>query len=163
MARATIGLNRTSSQDLRPPCWRSTKRGSTEPEMMIIGISRILLRRPQLCVIAAGDNRSPSTTAMAQRMKRIVYNLFYASIHAVCRKTLQEVNRDSGAQSPTPKNSVKNYMPSRIALLRDPDRVRLLVFGFSQLLTLRKRWQDDVSDAGNPGGRPRVALDVLDP
>jgi hypothetical protein len=46
---------------------------------------------------------------MAQRMKRIVYNLFYASIHAVCRKTLHEVNRDSGAQSPAPKNSVKNY------------------------------------------------------
>jgi hypothetical protein len=48
---------------------------------------------------------------MAQRMKRIVSNLFYASIHAVCRKTLEEVNRDS-VQSPAPKDSVKNYMSS---------------------------------------------------
>src|ERR1043166_4661825 len=76
MARATIGLNRTSCQDRRPPCWRSTKRGSAETEMMIIGISRMLLRRPQPCVIAAGDNISPSTTAMAQRMKRIFSSLF---------------------------------------------------------------------------------------
>jgi hypothetical protein len=36
-----------------------------------------------------------------------------ASIEAVCRKTLQEVNRDSGAK-PTPKISVKNYMSAKV-------------------------------------------------
>jgi hypothetical protein len=49
---------------------------------------------------------------MAQRMKRIVSNLFYASIHAVCRKTLEEVNRDSVQSPAPPKDSVKNYMSS---------------------------------------------------
>ena len=38
-----------------------------------------------------------------------------ASIEAVCRKTRQDVNRDSGRNS-RPKISVKNYMSSRIAL-----------------------------------------------
>jgi len=33
-----------------------------------------------------------------------------ASIEAVCRKTLQEVNRDSGAKSPTLKIFVKDCM-----------------------------------------------------
>jgi hypothetical protein len=33
---------------------------------------------------------------------------------AVCRKTLQEINHDSGAQSPAPKHSVKNYMSRKL-------------------------------------------------
>jgi len=37
-----------------------------------------------------------------------------ASIEAVCRKTLQDGNRDSGGQNPRPKNSVKNYMSAKI-------------------------------------------------
>ena len=36
-----------------------------------------------------------------------------ASIDAVCRKTLQKVNRDS-EPIPRPKNSVKNYMSAKI-------------------------------------------------
>jgi len=35
------------------------------------------------------------------------------SIEAVCRKKLQDVNRDSGGQNPRPKISVKNYMSSK--------------------------------------------------
>ena len=36
-----------------------------------------------------------------------------ASIEAVCRKTLQKVNRDSES-IPRPENSVKNYMSDKI-------------------------------------------------
>jgi hypothetical protein len=39
-------------------------------------------------------------------------NLISASIEAVCRKTLHDVNRDSG-QNPRPKISVKNYMSAK--------------------------------------------------
>jgi hypothetical protein len=40
-----------------------------------------------------------------------------ASIEAACPKTLQQVNRDFGAQSPAPKISVKNYMSAKPARL----------------------------------------------
>jgi len=40
-------------------------------------------------------------------------NLFPPPIQAVCRKTVQEVNRDSGTKS-VPKNFRKNYMSAKI-------------------------------------------------
>ena len=43
-----------------------------------------------------------------------------ASIGAVCQKTPQEVERDSGAKS-LPKNSVKNYMSDKSRF--EPDRI----------------------------------------
>jgi hypothetical protein len=35
-------------------------------------------------------------------------------MEVVCRKTLQQVNHDSGAQSPALKISIKNYMSDKI-------------------------------------------------
>lgn len=60
------------------------------------------------------DAEPVEMTSIAARIahKHAVSVFPHVDAEQVWLKTLQEVNRDSGAQSPVPKNSVKNYMSS---------------------------------------------------
>src|SRR6266481_3961678 len=69
-------------------------------------------------ISTSNARRPPPTIAAITHAMPAVSNvivIYSVSIQTVCRKTLQDVNRDSGAQSPAPKHSVKNYMSYKIA------------------------------------------------